>query len=80
MNKKYILTVKESNCIDVLKVIMCIAVLYIRSYSSTFTGVENTFGKVVVGITYFMSRIICDCGVPVFIFYICNFILFKKIS
>lgn len=47
---------------------MCIAVLYIHSYSSTFTGIENTFGKVVVGITYFMSRIICDCGVPVFIF------------
>lgn len=54
---------------------MCIAVLFIHSYSSEFEGIANA--SVIVSITDYISNVFCDCAVPAFIL-ISSVLLYRK--
>lgn len=73
----YVMTSEESERINVLKVWMCIFVLFIHAYSINVERFGNTLTYVLYQITFLVSRIICDCAVPVFMI-ISAILLYRK--
>lgn len=66
---------QESERIDVVKVFMCIAVLFIHSYSSQFDDSMDT--SLVVNLSNYISKVLCDCAVPSFTLF-SSILLYKK--
>ncbi len=67
---------EESRRLDVLKVLMCIFVLVIHAFSDDYSPEGGAYG-ILYGITFAVSRLICDCAVPVFIL-ISSVLLYAK--
>jgi len=72
----YILSKRESERINVVKVLMCVGVLFLHSYSSAF---ENAGGiaRFITNGTDYISNTVFDCAVPVYIL-ISSILLYSK--
>lgn len=57
----------ESRRYEALKMLMCVFVLLIHAFSDDFRGVGWTKLGTAYHITYIVSRMVCDCAVPMFI-------------
>lgn len=75
--QSYYIDYEESYRLNVLKVIMCIFVLVIHSFSSSIGAQVSDNTVFLYQCTFVASRIICDCAVPVFIL-ISAILLYRK--
>ena len=75
--KKYEINKEESARLNVLKVLMCIFVLIIHAYSDSIGTQISDTSEALYLCTFVLSRIICDCAVPVFIL-ISSILLYAK--
>ena len=63
----YRLDKDESRRYDAMKALMCVFVMVIHAFSDEITNHTTATGGLVYDITMIISRIICDCAVPMFI-------------
>lgn len=77
MRQKYEIDAEESLRINFLKVLMCIFVLVIHAFSQSVGSRVSDATSGVYFCTFVLSRIICDCAVPVFIL-ISSVLLYAK--
>lgn len=56
----------ESRRYDALKALMCIFVMMIHAFSDNIIVSDTLWGKLLYNSTLAISRIICDCAVPLF--------------
>lgn len=75
--KPYLIDPAESKRYDALKVLMCIFVLVIHAFSTSIATVCLPSLEWAYQITFVLSRIVCDCAVPVFIL-ISSVLLYAK--
>lgn len=68
---------EESRRYDALKVLMCIFVLLIHAFSDDHMGIGWGGVGALYQLTFVVSRVICDCAVPVFIL-ISSVLLYAK--
>lgn len=68
---------EESRRYDALKVLMCIFVLLIHAFSANFMGAGWSGIGVLYQLTFVVSKVICDCAVPVFLL-ISSVLLYSK--
>lgn len=75
--ESYLIDPAESKRYDALKVLMCIFVLVIHAFSISIAAVCPPSLAWAYQITFVLSRIVCDCAVPVFIL-ISSVLLYAK--
>lgn len=68
---------EESRRYDALKVLMCIFVLLIHAFSDDFMEIGRSGTGMLYRCTFIVSRIVCDCAVPVFVL-ISSVLLYAK--
>lgn len=68
---------EESRRLDALKVLMCVFVLMIHAFIDDFMGLGWSGTGVLYQLTFVVSKIICDCAVPVFLL-ISSVLLYAK--
>lgn len=68
---------EESRRLDALKVLMCVFVLMIHAFSDDHMGLGWSVAGAAYQVTFVVSRVICDCAVPVFIL-ISSVLLYAK--
>lgn len=68
---------ETSGRLDALKVLMTVFVLLIHAFSNDFWGLELGAGAFAYQITFAVSRVLCDCAVPMFML-ISSILLFSK--
>ena len=75
--QRYEINKEESARLSALKVLMCIFVLVIHAFSNSIGVKVSPDTKLLYQATFVLSRIICDCAVPVFIL-ISAVLLYRK--
>ncbi|MBQ3215958.1 MAG: acyltransferase [Oscillospiraceae bacterium] len=73
----YKIGTEESKRYDALKALMCLFVLFIHGFSQQYAGKVSGTKWWLYQITFTVSRILCDCAVPVFML-ISSVMLFSK--
>lgn len=68
---------EESRRYDALKVLMCVFVLMIHAFSDDFMDIGWDGVGTLYRFTFVVSRVVCDCAVPVFIL-ISSILLYAK--
>lgn len=67
ISSAYTITKEESKIFNFVKVVMCVAVLFLHSYSMRWGQSDDSIAITFTWITNYFSNIICDCAVPIFI-------------
>ena len=73
----YQISKEESRRYDALKVLMCLFVLMIHAFSNDFMSSSNGALAIPYWGSFVLSRVICDCAVPIFVL-ISSVLLYAK--